>query len=105
MLNGLGCLALVLLALVVLARERARTIGVLRAVGGSMRHTVALLAGAGVTLIAVALPLGWALERWVFAPFVSRVVDRYGVLPLAPSLRDLVARRRRRSRCGRSQRR
>ena len=88
-LNGLGCLALVLLALVVLARERAATIGVLRAVGGSMRHTVALLAGAGMTLIAVALPSGWALERWAFAPLVSRVVDRYGVLPLVPSLSDL----------------
>jgi ABC-type antimicrobial peptide transport system permease subunit len=88
-LNGLGCLALVLLALVVLARERAATIGVLRAVGGSMRHTVALLSGAGVMLITVALPVGWVLERWVFAPLVSRVVDRYGALPLVPSLSDL----------------
>lgn len=88
-LNGIGCLVLVLLALVVLARERAATIGVLRAVGGGLSDTVALLAGAGVTLVALALPLGWALERWAFAPLVSRVVDRYGALPLAPSLNDL----------------
>lgn len=89
LLNGIACLALVLLALVVLARERAATIGVLRAVGGGTIHTVALLCGAGITLLALAAPVGWALEQWVFAPLVSRLVGRYGVLPLAPSAGDV----------------
>jgi hypothetical protein len=52
-------------------------------------HTIALLMGAGTMLLALAAPVGWALERWAFAPLVSHLVGRYGVLPLSPTAPDL----------------
>jgi putative ABC transport system permease protein len=88
-LNGLGCLALVLLSLIVLARERAATIGVLRAVGGGTAQTVALLAGAAAVLAGVSAVVGWGLEVAVLAPLVSHLVGRYGALPLTPDRLDL----------------
>ncbi len=44
--NGLGSLALAVLALVGLARERSDTVAVIRAVGGRRVHVAALLGGA-----------------------------------------------------------
>ncbi len=88
--NGLVCAALVLLALVVLARERSETIGVLRTSGGSRRDVWALLFGAGVVLVAAALVAAYVLERFVFGPTLSGMVERYGVLPLAPNGADVV---------------
>ena len=90
-LNGLVCAALVLLALMVLARERSETIGVLRTSGGTRRDVWALLFGAGAALTAVALAVAYVLERLVFAPTLSGMVDRYGVLALAPTPVEVLA--------------
>ena len=81
-IDGLVCGALVVLALIVLARERARTLGVMRAVGGRTRDVALVLAGGATTLVAVSLVVGVLLEREVLAPALSRLVERYGVLPL-----------------------
>jgi ABC-type antimicrobial peptide transport system permease subunit len=88
--NGLVCAALVLLALVVLARERSETIGVLRTSGGSQRDVWSLLFGAGASLVLTALTVAYALERFVFGPTLSGMVERYGELPLAPNVVDVV---------------
>jgi ABC-type antimicrobial peptide transport system permease subunit len=84
-IDGLVCVALVLLSLIVLARERASTIGVLRAAGGTSRDVAALLAGAALLLLAISVPVGYALERFLLGPALSQMVARYGALPLAPS--------------------
>ncbi len=86
--DGLVCVALVLLSLIVLARERASTIGVLRAAGGASRDVAALLAGAAILLLATAVPVGYALERYLLGPALSQMVERYGALPLTPSSND-----------------
>lgn len=88
--NGLVCIALVALSLVILARERAETIAVLRASGATDRDVTAVLAGAAIPLLVVAVPLGYVLERAVLAPTLSRAVARYGSLPLTPTGRDVV---------------
>jgi ABC-type antimicrobial peptide transport system permease subunit len=89
--DGFVCAALVLLSLVVLSRERSATIGIVRAIGGSSRDIAALLAGAAFLLLVIAVPAGYALERWILAPALSQMVERYGSLPLTPSgLDDLL---------------
>lgn len=88
--NGLVCVSLVALALTVLARERAETIAILRTSGATGRDVAAMLAGAAAPLIALAVPLGYALERGLLAPSLSGMVARYGSLPLTPSARDVV---------------
>ncbi len=93
LVDGLVCAALVVLALVVLARERARTLGVVRAVGGRTRDVALVLAGGAAMIVSLSLVVGVLLEREVLAPALSRLVERYGVLPLQarPSEIALVA--------------
>ncbi len=87
-LDGFVCAALVVLGLLVLARERAVTIGVVRAVGGSGRQVASLLAGAAALTIGGALAVGYAAERFALSPLLSRIVERYGALPLTPRSAD-----------------
>ena len=87
--TGLVCGAIVLLSLVVLARERAETIAVLRTCGARPAQVVATLLGAALVLLLLAVPLGYALERLVFGPTLSHVAARYGALPLQPSALEL----------------
>ena len=87
--TGLVCGAIVLLSLVVLARERAETIAILRTCGARPAQVVATLLGAALVLLLLAVPLGYALERLVFGPTLSHVAARYGALPLQPSALEL----------------
>ena len=82
LVDGLVCAALVVLALIVLARERARTLGVVRAVGGRTRDVALVLAGGALTIVSAALVAGVLVERELLAPALSALVERYGVLPL-----------------------
>ena len=82
LIDGLVCAALVVLSLIVLARERARTIGVVRAVGGRTRDVALVLAGGAAAIVSVAFVTGVLLERELLAPVLSALVERYGVLPL-----------------------
>jgi ABC-type lipoprotein release transport system permease subunit len=88
-IDSLVCVALVLLALVVLARERRGAIAVLRSAGARPAQVVGLLAGAAAAHLALALPLAYLLERAVLAPALSSLVERYGDLPLAPAPGDV----------------
>ena len=87
-LDGLVCAALVALGLVVLARERAATIGVIRAVGGTARQIASLLAGAAALSVVCALVVGYTAERFLLSPALSGIVERYGALPLTPGATD-----------------
>jgi hypothetical protein len=89
-IDGLVCVALVLLALVVIARERAPTIAVLRTVGGTQRAVAALLFGAAAAQLLLALPVAYAVERWLLGPRLSGLVARYGALPLAPTVSEVL---------------
>ena len=89
--NGIVCTALVLLSLTALARERARTIGVLRVAGGGVRDIAALLGGAAGAQLALAVPAGFLLAREVLGPAVARLAERYGTLALAPGGTAVVA--------------
>jgi len=89
LVTGLVCGAIVLLSLLVLARERAETIGIMRAAGARPAQIMALLTGASLALLAIALPLAYLLERVLFGPLVSGLVERYGALPLVPAPLDL----------------
>ena len=89
MIDSLVCVALVLLTLVVLARERRAAIAVLRSAGARPAQVVGLLAGAAAAHLAIALPLAYLGERLVLAPALSSLVERYGDLPLAPSPLDV----------------
>jgi hypothetical protein len=88
-IDSLVCVALVLLALIVLARERRGAIAVLRSAGARPGQVVGLLAGAAAAHLVLALPLAYALERLVLAPALSGLVARYGDLPLAPAALDV----------------
>ena len=87
--TGLVCGAIVLLSLVVLARERAETIAILRTCGARPAEVVATLPGAALVLLLLAVPLGFALERLALGLTLSHVAARYGALPLQPSALEL----------------
>lgn len=87
--NGIVCAALVLLGLTALARERARTIGIVRVAGGGGRDVAALLAGAAAAQLALAVPAGFLLSREVLGPALARFAERYGTLPVAPRAADV----------------
>ena len=84
------CAALIALALAALARERASTLGLLRALGGGRLEVSQFFAGAAFVQVLLALSLGLALEEFVLAPTLSGLVERYGTLPLGLTLSDLL---------------
>ncbi len=88
--NGAGSIALAVLALVGLARERAETVAVVRVVGGGRLHVAMLLAGAAITLIGLAVVLAAVLEVLVLDPIVTGLLGTYGALELSLARGDLL---------------
>ncbi len=87
--NGAGSVALTLLALVVLARERSETVAIVRAIGGSRRHVAMLLGGAGLVLMTLALVTAVVAQWLLLDPIIERLLGTYGVLDVSLDGRDL----------------
>ena len=80
--NGLICLYVLVQALALMAAERRQTIAVLRSGGAPTATITLLLIGVAGLVLAVAAPLGVALERLVLGPAVARLAAGYASLPL-----------------------
>jgi ABC-type antimicrobial peptide transport system permease subunit len=88
-INLLICLYALIQALTVTAAERRQTIAVLRA-SGARRSTITLvMLGAAVAVIAIAIPVGIALERILLGPLVARLAADYATLPLGAGVGEL----------------
>ncbi|HEY8582693.1 MAG TPA: ABC transporter permease, partial [Capillimicrobium sp.] len=86
-----GAVGLVLLyalaqALALTARERARTLALLRTLGAGSGTIARVLMGAGLALVVPAALLAVALEGLVLAPLVSGLAAGYADLPLSAGL-------------------
>jgi ABC-type lipoprotein release transport system permease subunit len=81
--NGLVCLCALIQALVLTARERRGTIGVLRACGAGAGAVRVLLAGAAATVVLPASIAGILLERFALGPALARLAAGYASLALA----------------------
>ena len=88
--NGLGSIALAALALVGLARERAETVAVIRAVGGGRVQVAALLAGAGVTLIGLAVIVALLAHVVLLEPLITSLLGTYGAFDVSLSGGDVL---------------
>ncbi len=88
---GLVCLAAVVQTLTLTARDRRRSLAVLRATGATPRALAAVLAGAAAALVVPALAAGVALQRLVLAPVVAGLAADYATLPLGVSAGDALA--------------
>lgn len=80
--NGLVCLYALIQALVLTARERRATIGVLRACGAGTGAVRILLAGAAATVVLPAALAGILLERLALGPTLARLAAGYASLAL-----------------------
>ncbi len=80
--NGLVCLYALIQALVLTARERRSTIGVLRACGAGAGTVRVLLAGAAATVVLPAALAGILLERLALGPSLARLAAAYASLAL-----------------------
>jgi ABC-type lipoprotein release transport system permease subunit len=87
--NGVAAAALIGLALVELARDRAGTVAVLRALGGGRRHVVALLGGAGAFLVLLALPAALVVEQLLLVPLIRHLLGPYSALGVRVAPGDL----------------
>jgi ABC-type lipoprotein release transport system permease subunit len=83
--NGLVCLYALIQALVLTARERRGTIGVLRACGAGAAAVRVLLAGAAATVVLPAAVAGILLERVALGPALARLAAGYAALALGAS--------------------
>ncbi len=84
LVDALVCLFVLVQALGLAARERGRTLAVLRALGAGPGALGLVFAGAAAALVGPALVVGLVLERLVLAPAVARLAAGYAELPLAP---------------------
>jgi len=80
--NGLVCLYALVQSLSLTAIERRGTVATLRACGAGHAHVVLVLAGAAAVVVALAAPVGWALQRFALAPAVAGLAADYAELPL-----------------------
>jgi len=87
--NGLVCLYALIQALVLTARERRATIGVLRACGAGAGAVRVLLAGAAATVVLPAALAGVLLERLVLGPALARLAAGYASLPLGAGASEI----------------
>jgi len=87
--NGLVCLYALIQALVLTARERRTTIGVLRACGASAGAVRALLAGAAATVVLPAALAGILLERLALGPALARLAAGYASLALGAGVGEI----------------
>ena len=81
--NGLGSIALAALALLGLARERAETVAVIRAVGGGRLQVAALLAGAGGMLVGLAVAVALLAHVLLLEPLMARLLGTYGAFDVS----------------------
>jgi ABC-type lipoprotein release transport system permease subunit len=87
-IDGLVCAGLLALAVATVVRERAATVAVVRTVGARPGQVRLLVAGIAAAYLAIALPAAVVLEELLLGPAVSRLVGRYGELPLGVSAGD-----------------
>lgn len=87
--DALACVGLVLITLVVVARERQATIAAIRAGGGGRRAVTATLTGVVLPIVIGAVLVAWLAEATVLAPIVDRVGARYGGFGLAAAPVDV----------------
>jgi ABC-type lipoprotein release transport system permease subunit len=83
--NGLVCLYALIQALVLTARERRATIGVLRACGAGAGAVRVLLAGAAATVVLPAALAGILLEHVALGPALAHLAAGYASLALGAS--------------------
>ncbi len=88
--NGLICMFILVQALAVTATERRQSLAVLRAAGAGRKAITLVLAGAAAAVLAVAIPLGIVLERFVLGPLVSRLAAGYATPGLATPVPQVV---------------
>ncbi len=88
--NGLVCLYALIQALVLMARERRTTIGVLRACGAGAGAVRVLLAGAAATVVLPAAVAGILLERLALGPALARLAAGYASLALGAGAGEIV---------------
>ena len=88
--NGLVCLYALIQALVLTARERRTTIGVLRACGAGAGAVRVLLAGAAATVVLPAALAGILLERLALGPALARLAAGYASLALGAGAGEIV---------------
>jgi ABC-type lipoprotein release transport system permease subunit len=82
-LDGLVCVYALAQMLALVARERRRTVAVVRALGASRAQVLALFAGSALAIATVAVPLGILTERYFVGPFVAHLAASYVTLSLA----------------------
>ncbi len=82
--DALVCLYALAQGLALIARERRKTLSVLRALGAGPRTVGAVLAGAALAVAVPAAVVAVALEQLVLAPLVGRLAASYA--DLVPSL-------------------
>jgi ABC-type antimicrobial peptide transport system permease subunit len=87
--NGLVCLYALIQALVLTARERRMTIGVLRACGAGAGTIRVLLAGAAATVVLPAALAGIVLERLALGPALARLAAAYAALALGAGVDEI----------------
>ena len=87
-IDGLVCAGLLALAVATVVRERAATVAVVRTVGAQPGQVRMLVAGIAAAYLVLALPAAVLLEELLLGPAVSRLVGRYGDLPLGVSAAD-----------------
>jgi ABC-type antimicrobial peptide transport system permease subunit len=81
--NGLVCVYALMQALMLTARERRATIGVLRACGAGAGAVRLLLAGAAATVVLPSALAGILLEHLALGPALARLAAGYASLALA----------------------
>ena len=79
---GLVCLYVLTQMLALIARERRRTIAVLRTFGAGRWHIASVLAGSGLLIAVLGAACGIALERFVVGPAAASLAASYVSLPL-----------------------
>jgi ABC-type antimicrobial peptide transport system permease subunit len=88
--DGLVCLYALIQACALTVHERRRTVAILRACGAGAGAVRRLLVGAVLALIVPAALIGFALERFVFGPALSRLAENYATLPLNATILDVL---------------
>src|SRR6478736_8084574 len=76
------CAGLLALAVATVVRERAATVAIVRTVGAQPGQVRLLVGGIAAAHLAIALPAAVLLERYLLGPAVSRLIGRYGELPV-----------------------
>lgn len=88
--NGLICLYILTQALAVTAIERRRAIAVLRSSGAGRRAITAVLLGAALAVVAIAVPAALAAEILLLGPLVAELAAGYAAPELGASPNEAI---------------